>query len=127
MTDLERYGNTMRPIKIRYTWRRKEDGYIWQEIAPIECVEGRGDTPFVLQDHSLWEIIGRDLFTGLVDKNGKEIYEGDIIHEGDQMGVVKYAHCGFFVYGVVIWKPCPLCEVVGNIYENPDLLQGEWS
>ena len=63
-------------------------------------------------------------FTGLLDKHGKEIYEGDIIK--DQFGECKVQ------WGTFGWFPFEYtgggetspnqCEVIGNIYENPELL-----
>lgn len=73
-------------------------------------------------------------WTGLVDKNGVEIYEGDICKfdtikfesyeaEHGLVGAVNYSHgqlvfdktWGFFVVRSSV-------EVIGNIYENPELL-----
>lgn len=80
-------------------------------------------------------------FTGLHDKNGKEIYDGDILQrkwrwetdwtknpENREMIVVEYGvyncgECGY-VYGYDIGdEKAEEYEVIGNIYENPELLK----
>ena len=83
-------------------------------------------------------------FTGLKDKNGKEIYEGDtakvILPMGGFWGDIKTYKIGFVKWNedrcrfMVEWRwsknqhhidlNCDLdIEVIGNIYENPELLK----
>lgn len=70
--------------------------------------------------------------TGLKDKNGNEIFVGDILGTKDGLlnGVVEYrADLGMFVNSLIRYNNFErLCnvadnrEILGNIYENPELL-----
>lgn len=78
-------------------------------------------------------------FTGLLDKNGKEIYEGDIVQSaidaelGDSFEV-RFHDGGFKLFalnnnliqcGVGDCNDfnCSIREIIGNIYQNPELVK----
>lgn len=84
--------------------------------------------------------------TGLTDKNGKEIFDGDIVrttrflgradeiggfyeYEKDYVGVVKVLEGSWVIdtgsVAVRLWSEIDESEVLGNIYENPELLEDE--
>lgn len=72
------------------------------------------------------------LYTGLKDKNGKEIYEGDIFTRAGKFFYAVVFHKGGFRLKLLrggIEDMLPLSriaeygEVIGNIYENPELLE----
>jgi uncharacterized phage protein (TIGR01671 family) len=74
-------------------------------------------------------------FTGLRDKNGREIYEGDIVagwfNNQKIVGQVFYgSNAAFFIQrkgllGISLINADIWLEVIGNIYENPELLKAQ--
>jgi len=69
-------------------------------------------------------------FTGLQDKNGKEIYEGDIVEGSTQddypRSVIGFEDGSFVIQQAPLakWKVSHFeLTIIGNIYENPELLK----
>lgn len=119
----------MREIKFRaYNPRDKKMHY---DITGFEFF-GDGNMSGVFIDGVFFLIEEVELmqYTGLHDKNEKEIYEGDIISDLDY-GIMICK----FINGSFVWQSIknelyikfftyiPIVEVIGNIYDNPDLLE----
>ena len=134
----------MREIKFR-AW--DTIGKQWLRITGFETAEtdvskgytifGKGAGLFHDGDYVGSEGIILLQYTGLKDKNGKEIYEGDIVRFHYKTGVYKIGtvvwndlfgswdiDCQDFVSYKSLGQYKSVSEVIGNIYENPELLEG---
>lgn len=121
----------MREIKFR-AW----DGDRMQTVLTLGLYEGFVSTNKLNSDIKDFVIMQ---FTGLKDKNSKEIYEGDVLKVPDWYDLpentsmtynnqeVSFADCSFSLGGTSMHEDYEYiseeCEVIGNIYENPELLK----
>ena len=122
-------GGVVREIKFRaYQPEAKGDlkWWSWQELR-------ESDLNTIFRHPEKYHLMQ---YTGLKDKNGVEIYEGDIIvgtykDMGTDTGLVVFKGCGFKVEipnvgddELVDWERySDSIEVIGNIYDNPEMLE----
>lgn len=98
--------------------------------------DGSTSVPLKFEDKRNGEDVILMQSTGLFDKNGKEIFEKDILDYNGRKAIVKW-HGSYasFIYEFVDelqnrtteWQPLYLSyyhfEIIGNVYENPELLE----
>ena len=106
-------------IKFR-AWDESQNYMAYQGTPDIETIQS-----FIhhFGDKTLMQ------FTGLHDKNGKEIYEGDIVTDG--VGKFKIIYdlklAGYQPYCIFRDDPENYCEVIGNIFETPEILEKKFA
>jgi uncharacterized phage protein (TIGR01671 family) len=131
--------------KFKYIWSNPTKTNFITQIFTLDEIEA-GNQFMVLENEPLlkdYKLIAREQFTGLLDKNGKEIFEGDLLqYDGynfklinkEKIYQIKYDDnlAQYYSYNlensfdtflvVRAWKES---KIIGNIYQNPELLGGE--
>lgn len=113
--------NNQREIKFRAWDKQNETFHTWGALKHLPL--------WGYLDNPTYELMQ---YTGLKDKNGKEIYEGDILQYKDSYG----KSCRYEVKmqidrnisGFTFWSNMGVIypnKIIGNIYENPELLKHE--
>jgi hypothetical protein len=104
----------MREIKFR-VWDLEKERWVLSFVDV--CITEN----FMSQD-----LFSYQQYTGLKDKNGKEIYEGDILcwpewegSKNQKRWVMEWIESDA---GWIAYSPREAAEIIGNIYENPELL-----
>ena len=128
----------MREIKFR-AWDKKAKEMIYEALEIKDIGLGEGSVLVDARTQGGNELIWLQ-YTGLKDKNGGEIYEGDVVEiefiiypeskkeeiKGKYISQIIYQDgCFVFFDGYDYHVPCQPCfrtRIIGNIYENPELL-----
>ena len=138
----------MREILFRGKGDKRYNDGEWCFGVPIECYDGDWQIcTDCIRSTVITETVGQ--YTGLKDKNGNKIFEGDIVRLTDEHNEMEWTAVVVFGNpngdynwgwqlnaieefdgnkGILLWvdmeESGAYCEIIGNIYDNPELMEG---
>ena len=119
--------------QIIFRGKRKDNGeWVYGDFVRIK--DGDKEISYIYYfGEVIPETVGQ--YTGFTDKNGKKIFEGDIIRKTNKGRHPKIfianIRTDFHLHEKVYYGPCEYCtesceyEIIGNIHDNPELLKGK--
>lgn len=142
MRDIRFRGKRLDTGEWVYGYLFQAENAWWIQEKPLENTFNDIQT-FIMGSEAVLRIVAYQVdsktvgqYTELKDKDGTEIYEGDIVYsdEYDKPFIIEYAEdWSCFAYSeamaitdriLSIDRACLYSDVIGNIYENPELLEG---
>ncbi len=102
------------------------EGYLYrlsENQSPFIMLKNKLGIAYEVEEHTICQ------YTGLTDRNGNKIWENDLVdinHYATKSHKVKYEY-GTFCVGIngLLYRYRDNCRVIGNAFDNSELLEGE--